>query len=211
MREKELEVLLKNYPQLEIIEDNIRQAFHTIQESYEKRGKLLLCGNGGSASDCEHIVGELLKEYQLRRKISEKMDRALRKYGADEKMVSNIVGSLPAIALTSHISFITAYCNDNHADYLFAQQLYALGNSGDVLWAISTSGNSVNVINAAIVAKAKNIKIIGLTGQSGGKLKEFADVLINVPSDNTARIQELHIPIYHTLCEMLENYFFEKI
>ena len=151
-----------------------------------------------------------MKEYRLRRYIPEEKTEALKRYGADEWMLKNIVGALPAIALTSHSSFITAYCNDNHADYIFAQQLYALGNPQDILWAISTSGNSVNVLKAAIVAKAKGMQIIGMTGKSGGKLKDYADALICVPADDTARIQEMHIPVYHTICGMLESYFFRE-
>lgn len=211
MRADEMERLLRNYPQMEAIEENIWQAFYILCECFEKQGKLLLCGNGGSASDCEHIVGELMKEYQIKRKIPNDINRALREYGADEKMLENIVGALPAMSLTSHISFITAYCNDNDADYIFAQQLYALGNSKDVLWAISTSGNSINIIKAAIVAKAKGIKVIGMTGRSGGALKEYTDVLINVPSDCTARVQEMHIPVYHAICGMLEDCFFGEL
>lgn len=200
--------LTGNYPQIKEIESSIIVAFEMIKESYQKSGKLLLCGNGGSASDCEHIVGELMKGFLLKRKLSETAALLLKKCGADTNMLNNLEEALPAVSLVAHTSFISAWCNDNDADYMFAQQVYALGNAGDILWAISTSGNSVNVINAAITARAKGIKVIGMTGRKGGKLQEYADAMIRVPSDETARIQELHIPIYHEICAMLENYFF---
>lgn len=208
MAETTMEQLLLDYPQLEKIKKNIMQAYELIYRCYEKKNKVLLCGNGGSAADCEHIVGELMKEFSIKRRLPKGDEEKLRQYGADEKMISNIVEALPAISLTSHIGFLTAFCNDNRMEDMFAQQLYVMGNSGDVLWAISTSGNSANVINAAIVAKAKGIKIIGMTGAGGGKLAEYSDILINVPSDITVRIQEMHVPIYHTICAMLEAHFF---
>lgn len=210
MLEKVMEQLLSNYPQLTIIKSNIMQAYELIRSCYENKKMILLCGNGGSAADCEHIVGELMKEFVVKRKLPKREEEQLRMYGADEEMVSNIVEALPAISLTSHISFLTAFCNDNSAEDMFAQQLYVLGKPGDVLWAISTSGNSMNVIKAAIVAKAKGIKIIGMTGASGGKLAQYSDVLISVPSEITARIQEMHVPIYHTICSMLEAHFFAE-
>lgn len=208
MTKTEIVQLLLNYPQLEVVEKNIIQAYELIRLCYQDKSKLLLCGNGGSAADCEHIAGELMKEFLVKRRLPEREKDRLRMYGADQTMIENLVEALPAISLTSHISFLTAFCNDNSAEDVFAQQLYVLGNPGDVLWAISSSGNSANVIRAAIVAKVKGIKIIGMTGISGGKLAEYSDVLINVPSDVTARIQEMHVPIYHTICAMLESYFF---
>lgn len=208
MAETQVMQLLLNYPQLEVIEKNIIQAYEMMCRCYEGKNKVLLCGNGGSAADCEHIVGELMKVFWVKRRLPETEEEKLRKCGADSAMLENIVEALPAISLTSHVSFLTAFCNDNSAEEMFAQQLYVLGNPGDVLWAISTSGNSANVINAAIVARAKGIKVIGMTGASGGKLAEYSDVLMNVPSEITARIQEMHVPIYHTICAMLEGHFF---
>ena len=210
MAETQVMQLLLNYPQLEVIEKNIIQAYEMMCRCYEGKNKLLLCGNGGSAADCEHIVGELMKVFWVKRRLPEREEEKLRKCGADSAMLENIVEALPAISLTSHVSFLTAFCNDNSAEEMFAQQLYVLGNPGDVLWAISTSGNSANVINAAIVARAKGIKVIGMTGASGGKLAEYSDVLMNVPSEITARIQEMHVPIYHTICAMLEGHFFAR-
>lgn len=203
-----IEELIHNYPQLHKVKEQIILAFEIMRQCYSDKKKLLLCGNGGSAADCEHIVGELMKEFCITRAIPNAFAEQLRQYGADEIMIKSIVGALPAISLTSHISFQTAFCNDNHAENMFAQHLYALGEPGDTLLAITTSGNSQNIINAAIIAKAMNIKIIALTGSNGGKIRLYADALINVPEVDTARVQELHLPIYHALCKMLEDYFF---
>lgn len=205
-----IEELIHNYPQLLDVREQMISAFELMRQCYLEKKKLLLCGNGGSAADCEHIVGELMKEFRIKRMIPKAFADELRQYGADEVMIKSIAGALPAVSLTSHISFLTAFCNDNDAEYMFAQQLYALGEQGDTLFAITTSGNSPNIINAAIVAKAMKIKIIALTGESGGKIREYADVLINVPAKDTARVQELHLPVYHMLCEMLEDCFFGK-
>ncbi len=203
-----LDELTRNYPQLYAMKGKIFAAYEMMRGCYLEKKKVLLCGNGGSTADCEHIAGELLKEYRIKRGIPRPFAHDLKKYGADDLMIQNIVGALPALSLTSHIGFITAFCNDNAAEYMFAQQLYAFGERGDILFGITTSGNSKNVINAAIVAKAMGIKVIILTGKSGGDIKQYADVLLNVPEKDTARIQELHLPVYHTLCAMLEEYFF---
>lgn len=205
---KEIEKLIGNYPQLDLVRQKLLDGYDLMRQCYLNGKKLLLCGNGGSAADCEHIVGELMKEYRVKRKLPQEMIHNLKRWGAEEGMLEQVVGALPAISLTSHVGLTTAFCNDNHADYIFAQQLYALGESGDLLFAITTSGNSRNVIHAAVMAKAKGIKIIALTGMDGGRIREYADVLINVPARDTARVQELHVPVYHTLCGMLEDYFF---
>jgi D-sedoheptulose 7-phosphate isomerase len=200
--------LIKNYPELRGVIPSINDTVNELIKVYANGGKILLCGNGGSAADCEHIVGELLKEFKIKRTISEEMKDKLLLLGASKKYLDNIYGALPAVSLVSHIGFITAFNNDAESDYVFAQQLYALGKSGDALIAISTSGNSINIINAALMAKAKNIFVISMTGESGGKLRKYSDILINVPSMDTARIQEYHLPIYHVICELLEKYFF---
>lgn len=204
----EIKHLVENYHELIVVQEKIECAISLLTDVYRNRGKVLLCGNGGSAADCEHIAGELLKEFKVRRPIPVNVKNQLTEIGASEEFLSNIYGALPAISLASHVGFITAFNNDANADYVFAQQLFALGEQQDALLALSTSGNSKNVVNAAIMAKAKKIKVIGLTGENGGKLKEYCDVLINVPSRNTARIQEFHLPIYHTICECLERQFF---
>lgn len=207
---QDLDRLMKDFPQLEPVKASVRKAFEQMRRCYQAGGKVLLCGNGGSAADCEHIAGELMKEFQIRRPISQEFAEKLRKFGANDAMLKNLVGALPAVSLTSHVAFTTAYCNDNDAEYVFAQQLYALGEEGDILFAITTSGNSSNIMSAAIVAKAMGIKVIALTGREGGEVKTYADVLINVPAQETACVQELHLPIYHALCGMLEEFFWGK-
>lgn len=206
---REIEKLILNYPNLEIIAEEIEEAVRILINTYRNEGKLLVCGNGGSAADCEHIVGELLKEFKIKRPFPNEMKSCLFEAGATEEYANNVYGALPAISLASQIGFMTAFGNDADADYVFAQQLYALGKKGDALLAISTSGNSKNIVNAAIMAKAMQIKVIGLTGKTGGKLLKYCDVALRVPECDTARIQELHLPIYHVLCELLELHFFE--
>lgn len=206
----EVEELARNCPKLRQNRGQILAAFEALRQCYLGKKKLLLCGNGGSAADCEHIAGELMKEYRIRRGIPPEFAEELKRHGAGDRMLENIVGALPAISLAGHISFQTAFCNDNDAEYAFAQQLYALGEAGDVLLAITTSGNSKNVLHAATVAKAMGITVIAMTGSSGGTIGPLADVLINVPAEETPRVQELHLPVYHALCGMLEDYFFRK-
>jgi len=163
----------------------------------------LACGNGGSAADADHIVGELMKGFFLKREIPEEEKEAIGEMGA------YLQGALPAIALTGHSALSTAFLNDVHPEMVFAQQVYGYGKPGDVLIALTTSGNSVNVLHAADVARAKGMKVIGMTGRDGGKLKSKCDCCIIVPANVTADIQEYHLPIYHTLCAMLEDHFFE--
>jgi len=205
---REIQACIQRYKELAPIADTIENAFHLLCTCFENGGKLLLCGNGGSAADCEHITGELLKEFKIKRKLPESFQASLKKNGADSYFTENIYGSLPAISLVSQTGFITAFNNDADPDFVYAQQVYGFGNKDDVLLAISTSGNSKNIVNASIVAKTKSLKVLALTGESGGLLKNYADVLIPVPSNQTDHIQEYHLPVYHTLCEMLENHFF---
>lgn len=200
----ELERLLKRYPELEGNRENILGAYQLMENSYRKNGKLLICGNGGSAADSEHIVGELMKGFKKQRPIPAEMKEKL------GNLADHLQGALPAIALTGHAALSTAFLNDVAPDMVFAQQVYGYGNENDVLLAITTSGNSVNVLNAVQVAKAKDMKVVGLTGPKGGKLKEVSDVCICVPGECTADIQERHLPVYHALCAMLEDTFFEK-
>jgi D-sedoheptulose 7-phosphate isomerase len=179
--------------------------------SFKSGGKLLVCGNGGSAADSEHLVGELLKGFLLRRPIPEEEFTALREIGGDagEEIASLLEGALPAIALTSHPSLSTAVANDcKRGDMSFAQQVYGLGRADDVLLGISTSGNSQNVINAFYVARLRGLTTILLTGRSGGSLGDIADISIRVPADNVVEIQELHLPVYHALAIALEEHFF---
>lgn len=197
-----LKFMTDRYPALEGVSGDVKEAFEILRTSYENGGKLLVCGNGGSASDSEHIVGELMKGFYKKRPLPETEKEAIGEISAF------LQGALPAIALTGHPALTTAFSNDVRADMTFAQQVYGYGRAGDVLIALSTSGNSVNVLHAATVAKAGNLVVIGLTGQDGGRLREICDVCIAVPAQVTAEIQEYHLPVYHTLCAMLEDYFF---
>ena len=205
-----LKDLLKRYPCLSEIENDIRKTAETIINCYENGGKLLLCGNGGSCADCEHIVGELMKGFLKKRPVSN-IKREEMKANCpclEDEIISELQCGLPAVPLTSMTALNTAFCNDVDPELIYAQPLMALGNEKDILIAISTSGNSKNVYTAAKVAKALGLKVIGLTGASGGKLKEIADICICVPETETFKIQELHLPVYHYLCAETEAHFF---
>ena len=205
-----IDLLTSRYPSLGQLREKIEEAYYVIEESYLNDGKLLVAGNGGSAADSEHIAGELMKRFQKPRPIDPKFAKKL--IEADEQrgkeLAQNLERSLMAIPLVAHEALTTAYINDVDGYGVFAQQLFGFGRKGDVFFAISTSGNSENLINAAVVAKAMDIKIIALTGMKGGKLADYADVLINVPETETYIVQELHLPIYHCICMMLEERFF---
>lgn len=198
-----LEEMKHRHPELETISENVKAAYEILKQSYCAGGKLLTCGNGGSASDADHIVGELMKGFHLRRPLDE-WSRA--QFG---EISDQLQGALPAISLTQHHAFSTAYGNDVNSDMVFAQQVFGYGGEGDVLMAITTSGNSKNILLAAEVARKKNMKVIGFTGKTGGKLKGLTDVCICVPEVETAFIQEKHIIVYHTICSMLEAHFFD--
>lgn len=202
--------LFKRYPNLEGVQDDISKALSTLIECYENGGKLLLCGNGGSCADCDHIVGELMKGFLNKRGLSEDQKAKMRvKYGdIDDAVLNKLQNALPAISLASFSALNTAFSNDVDPNLIYAQGVFALGKAGDVLIAISTSGNSKNAVEATKVAKALGVKVIALTGSSGGLLKEIADVAVCVPEDETYKIQELHLPIYHSLCAEIENHFF---
>ena len=206
------ELLLKRYPQLESCKDSILDAYHALKNAYEKEGKLLVAGNGGSASDSEHIVGELMKSFMFERKIQKKYaDELVRLYGDEGVALSKkLEGTLCSIPLTSMPALSTAFINDVDPALTFAQMLYGYVREGDCFLGISTSGNSKNILYALQVAKAKGITTIGLTGEGGGKMKELCDITIQVPEKETFMIQELHLPIYHCLCAMLEADFFEE-
>lgn len=207
---KELENLIERYPHLKICREDIWRAYLILESCYVNDKKLMVAGNGGSAADSEHIVGELMKRFRIQRPVPANFAEKLKKIDTKngELLAQSLERGLMAISLTTHEALTTAYINDVNAEGIFAQQLYGLGRDGDVFLALSTSGNSKNIVNAAIVAKALGIKVIGLTGECGGKLEEFADVIIRVPESETYKIQELHLPIYHCLCLMLEERFF---
>jgi D-sedoheptulose 7-phosphate isomerase len=202
-----LSLLFERYPVLRACEEPLRAAFDALAATYRSGNKLLVCGNGGSAADSEHIVGELMKGFLKRRPIPA-TDAAKLEATGGKQIASRLQGTLAAISLPSQMSLLTATANDGDFDMVFAQQVYGLGRAGDVLLAISTSGKSANVSNAVIVAKAFGVKSIALTGRSGGELATLADIAIKVPSDNVAEIQELHLPVYHWLSTELEATFF---
>lgn len=202
-----LSSLFDRYPVLRRCENDLRAAFDFLAAAYRDGHKLLVCGNGGSAADSEHIVGELMKGFLKKRPIPAADTAKLEAVGGKE-IASRLQGALAAISLPSQMSLLTATANDGDYDLTFAQQVYGLGRPGDALLAISTSGNSKNVCNAVIVAKAFGLKSIALTGEHGGDLAPLADVAIKVPSNNVAEIQELHLPVYHWLSTELEAAFF---
>lgn len=207
---RRLETLMKRYPVLEECREDIILGYEVMKESYENAGKLLIAGNGGSASDSEHMAGELMKSFELKRPVSEAFSEKLREIDNERglALASELEQCLTAVPLVAHEAMSTAFLNDVDGYNVFAQQLYGFGRLGDVFLGISTSGNSKNVVNAAIVAKAMGIKVIGLTGAKGGELVKFADAAVCVPETRTYMVQELHLPIYHCWCLMLEEHFF---
>lgn len=204
-----LHTLIKRYPILSACVKDIQKAFETFCDCFACGGKILLCGNGGSAADCGHIVGELMKGFLKRRPISQELGNIIDS-GCTETFSDKLQIGLPAIDLCANSALSAAIINDLGGDLVYAQQVLGYGSSDDVLIGISTSGNANNVCKAAIVARAKGMKIVGLVGGSGGKLQELSDICICVPAKSTPEIQELHLPIYHTLCAMLEAQFFVK-
>lgn len=207
---KHINLLMERYPKLESIKQQIIYAYLLLEGSYENDGKLLIAGNGGSSADADHIVGELMKSFKKKRRVTDEFAQKLEAIDIEKGKVlaDKLQDGLPAIALSNHSALNTAYLNDVDGLLCFAQQVNGYGKSGDVLLAISTSGNSKNILYAAITAKAKGIKVISLTGKDGGKLKKISDVAIIVPENETYMIQELHLPIYHCICLMLEDRFF---
>ncbi len=208
----QLDLLIERYPKLSVCKDDIAAAYELMKSCYNNNGKLLVAGNGGSAADAEHIVGELMKGFKKPRKLSKEYADKLISVNSElgKVLADNLQGALPAIALDGHPGLTTAYMNDCEPLLCFAQQVNGYGNAGDVFLGISTSGNSKNVLYAAVAAKAKGMKVIGLTGQKDSKLSAIADVCIKVPETETYMIQELHLPVYHCLCLMLEEKFFEE-
>lgn len=207
---KHVDLLVKRYPDLESIKNELIAAYEIIEQSYLDGGKLLVAGNGGSAADAEHMVGELMKGFALPRKADKEFAKKL--IATDEKLgtilAENLQGALPAIALDGHMALTTAYMNDCEPLLCFAQQVNGYGKPEDVFLGISTSGNSKNILFAATVAKAKGMRVIGMTGAKDSKLAGIADVCIRAPETETYMVQEYHLPIYHCLCLMLEDKFF---
>lgn len=207
---KHVDLLIDRYPVLKVCEQSIIDAYLVMEECYVNDGKLLIAGNGGSAADSEHIAGELMKRFKTPRPVTPEFAEKLKSIDpiCGENLAHNLERGLMAIPLVAHEALSTAYINDVDGLGVFAQQLFGFGRAGDVFLGISTSGNSKNVISATIVARAMGLKVIGLTGAQGGELAEVADVVIKVPETETYMIQELHLPVYHCLCLMLEDRFF---
>lgn len=203
-------ILIERLPVLEPVKSQLFDAYETIKKAYSEKHKLLVAGNGGSAADSEHIAGELMKSFRIPRHISPDFSDNLCRIDTEMGvfLTNRLECPLTVAPLVGYEAFSTAYINDVDADSLFAQQLLGHGQAGDVFLGISTSGNSKNILYASVVARALNMKVVGLTGANGGDLKRFADVIVNVPEEETYLIQELHLPIYHCWCLMLEEYFF---
>ena len=209
---KYINTLIERYPKLEGVRQSIIDAYLIMEECYENGGKLLIAGNGGSAADSEHIVGELMKRFKIQRPVGDEYAQRLMEIDSERgrELAKNLECSLMAIPLVAHEALSTAYINDVDGYGVFAQQLFGFGRKGDVFLGISTSGNSKNIMNATVVARASGIKVIGLTGANGGELAMVADTAVKVPETETYMIQELHLPIYHCWCLMLEDRFFGK-
>lgn len=209
-RYPELERLGARYPDLTPCLADVLSAFEILRDCFAARGKLLICGSGGSAADSEHIVGELMKSFKRARPVPDVVRARLTETfpGEGEALANQLQGALPALSLVSQTALLTAVANDLSADLIFAQQVYGYGRVGDTVLAISTSGSSTNVLNALRVARALGIHTVGLSGRGGGEMVGLCDVTIRVPEDETLEIQERHLPVYHALCELLENAFF---
>lgn len=197
-------------PHLKSLSSDIEKSYKMLVECFKNDGSLLVCGNGGSAGDADHIVGELMKGFKLKRPITKELSDALKKYPLGDELSTQLQAPLKAISLSSHAALLTAFSNDINYDMAFAQQVLGYGKKGDVLIGISTSGNSKNVVMAATVAKAIGMSVIGMTGENGGELAKLSDILIAVPDNRTWAIQDMHSPVYHALCSMVESYFWTE-
>lgn len=200
--------LRERYPEIQSCIEQVKNAFLILKQTFAGNGKLLVCGNGGSAADAEHFSGELMKGFLKKRPLPNALSSKIKEMGGADGWVEQLQGSLPVIPLTSNTALISAISNDLSSDQVFAQQVLGYGRIGDTLMAISTSGLSTNVIRAVIVAKSIGLQTIGLTGKKGGHLEGLCNVTIQAPADETYKIQELHLPIYHLLSAMLEEEFF---
>lgn len=215
MKEKTLKILRQTFtdsPELEGCENSILNALEILLRCFKQHNKLLLCGNGGSASDCEHIVGELMKGFVSPRRLPEDVKRTICHAWPEHGnyLADHLQGALPAISLVSHTSLSTAFINDVAADMVYAQQVYGYGKPGDVLLVLSTSGNAGNVLNAVRIAHTCGMETVAITGRSGGELAKISHSIIRVPADKTYRVQELTLPVYHCLCAMLESECFDS-
>lgn len=209
---KHIDELFVRYPVLSVCKDDIEKAAEALIESFENGGKLLVAGNGGSCADSDHISGELLKSFVKKRRPSAELIDSIRKINPEigDYLADKLQGSLPVIALTNNTALMTASLNDVDGNVMFAQQVNGYGKEGDVFLGISTSGNSKDIVYPTVVAKAKGLMTVALTGKDGGKLKGIADICIVVPEQETFKIQELHLPVYHALCLEIEEYFWRE-
>ena len=204
-----LDALIGRYPALATVRAELEKAFYAIYTCYRNGGKLLICGNGGSAADSEHIVGELMKSFKMKRSIDATVAEKLKEMGEDgAALIDKLEGALPAIALCGHTALSTAFGNDKDGFMTFAQQVYGYGRAGDVVICLTTSGNSKNCVYAAEVARAKGMGVIAITGEGGGKMPALSDICIKLPERETYLVQELTLPVYHWLCAELESAFF---
>ncbi len=203
--------LIERYPSVRHLEDNISRAADAMIRCYINGGKVLVCGNGGSCASSDHIVGELMKSFEMKRPADQELKDLLVKIAGDRgrQIGEKLEKGLPAISLNAHSALVSAIANDTDASLVYAQQVAAYGIKDDIIIGISTSGNASNVVDALITAKAKGLITIGITGTTGGKMKQYCDVLINLPETRTALVQELELPVYHTLCLIVENHFFK--
>ena len=197
-----LNELFERYPALQICEKDIEDALKLLIDTYKNDGKVLVCGNGGSAADSEHIVGELMKGFMLKREVDDGR--------IPENMRCNLQGALPAISLVSQSGVLSAFINDVEPEMMYAQLVYGYGKEGDLLICLSTSGNSKNCVSAAEVAKCIGVKVLSLTGEKESRLSQISDCTVKVPDTETFKVQEYHLPVYHFLCAMTEKYFFEE-
>ena len=207
-----LSELIARYPCLSVCGDSISEAYEILETAYRMSGKVLIAGNGGSAADADHITGELMKGFVKKRRPPPLFRESLRQITDGEtanRLAGQIQEGLPAINLANHSALITAAINDINGSVIYAQQVYAYADKSDVFIGISTSGNSENVYMAMLTAKVKGLKTIALTGASGGKIAKLADVSVKVPETETYNVQELHLPVYHCICLMLEERFFD--
>lgn len=204
--------LVKRYPLLDCISGQILTAFLLMEECYKRGNKILIAGNGGSACDAQHMVAELMKSFLLKRELSKEEKKKMLEtdFQRGSILASKLQGALPAIALDSHAALNTAFANDMDGRLCFAQQVYAYGRKGDLFLGITTSGNSENILFAAVTARALGMKAIGFTGQSGGKVAEIVDFCVKIPATQTYEVQELQQPVYHCWCQMLEEEFFRR-
>lgn len=210
--DKQLDQLCERYPVMIGVRDSIAQAAELIMSCYSKGGKLMICGNGGSSAGADHFASELMKSFELARPLDNSFKKRLQEIsGTRGKYIAEkLEHALPAISLSSQTAITSAVSNDIDPSLIFAQQVIGYGNEGDMLIGLSTSGNSQSIVDALITAKALNLSTIGITGKTGGKMKQYCDVLVNVPETRTALVQEFHLPVLHTICLIVENYFYSN-